>query len=205
MWNISAKRHTASLIKDGKTPGTPSVIRTAPWRRHRLRSARCRVTCTRRRWRLHVATRLDRGDVAAGLRERAEKLKVAFARDFWLEEEQTVALALDADKRPCRVMSSNAAHCLATGLLDGGQAAAMSARLLSDDMFSGWGFRTLGSRERRYNPMSYHNGSVWPHDNGVAAMGLARAGNSAGVLRTLDGLFDAAVQLHTGSLPELFC
>jgi glycogen debranching enzyme len=152
-----------------------------------------------------VATRLGRGDVAAGLRERAEKLKAAFARDFWLEKEQTVALALDADKRPCRVMSSNAAHCLATGLLDGGQAAALSARLLADDMFSGWGFRTLGSSERRYNPMSYHNGSVWPHDNGVAAMGLARAGNSTGVLRTLDGLFDAAVQLRTGSLPELFC
>jgi glycogen debranching enzyme len=92
-----------------------------------------------------VATRLGRGDVAAGLRERAEKLKVAFARDFWLEEEQTVALALDADKRPCRVTSSNAAHCLATDLLDGGRAAALSARLLADDMFSGWGFRTLGS------------------------------------------------------------
>jgi glycogen debranching enzyme len=102
-------------------------------------------------------------------------------------------------------MSSNAAHCLATGLLDGGRAAALSARLLADDMFSGWGFRTLGSGERRYNPMSYHNGSVWPHDNGVAAMGLARAGNSAGVLKILDGLFATAVQLRTGSLPELFC
>ena len=152
-----------------------------------------------------VATRLDRGDVAAGLRERADKLKAAFARDFWLEKEQTVALALDADKRPCRVMSSNAAHCLATGLLDGDRAAALSARLLADDIFSGWGLRTLGSGERRYNPMSYHNGSVWPHDNGVGAMGLARAGNSAGVLKILDGLFDAAVQLRTGSLPELFC
>jgi glycogen debranching enzyme len=75
--------------------------------------------------------------VAAGLGERAEKLKAAFARDFWLEEEQTVALALDADKRPCRVMSSNAVHCLATGLLDGGRAAALSAPLLADDMFSG--------------------------------------------------------------------
>jgi len=152
-----------------------------------------------------VATRLGRDGVADRLRGRAEKLKAAFARDFWLEEEQTVALALDADKRPCRVMSSNAAHCLAAGLLDGDRAAALSARLLADDMFSGWGLRTLGAGERRYNPMSYHNGSVWPHDNGVAAMGLARAGNSAGVLKLLGGLFDTAVQLHTGSLPELLC
>jgi glycogen debranching enzyme len=102
-------------------------------------------------------------------------------------------------------MASNAAHCLATGLLDPDQAAALSERLLADEMFSGWGMRTLGANERRYNPMSYHNGSVWPHDNAIAAMGLARYGNRRGALRILQGLFDAAVRMETASLPELFC
>jgi glycogen debranching enzyme len=102
-------------------------------------------------------------------------------------------------------MASNAAHCLAAGMLDPDQAAALSQRLLGDDMCSGWGIRTLGANERRYNPMSYHNGSVWPHDNAIAALGLARYGNRVGALSILEGLFDAAVQMKTPSLPELFC
>ena len=152
-----------------------------------------------------VAARLGRDGIASRLAERAASLKKAFARDFWLEPEGSVALALDAEKRPCRVMSSNAAHCLAAGLLEPDQAAALSRRLLADDMFSGWGMRTLGANERRYNPMSYHNGSVWPHDNAIAAMGLARYGNRAAALTILEGLFDAAAHLGTASLPELFC
>lgn len=152
-----------------------------------------------------VAARLGRKGIASRLVERAASLKKAFSRDFWLEPERTVALALDAEKRPCRVMASNAAHCLAAGLLDADQAAALSQRLLGGDMFSGWGMRTLGANERRYNPMSYHNGSVWPHDNAMAAMGLARYGNRVGALRVLEGLFDAAVRMETASLPELFC
>jgi glycogen debranching enzyme len=102
-------------------------------------------------------------------------------------------------------MTSNAAHCLAAGLLDELKAAALAGRLLADDMFSGWGVRTLSARERRYNPMSYHNGSVWPHDNAIAAMGLASVDGREGIFRILDGLLSAAVQLNTGSLPELFC
>ncbi|MGH7932466.1 MAG: amylo-alpha-1,6-glucosidase, partial [Candidatus Binataceae bacterium] len=152
-----------------------------------------------------VAARLGRSDVAGRLADRAASLRKAFSRDFWLEPERTVALALDAEKKPCRVMTSNAAHCLAAGLLETDQAASLSERLLGDDMLSGWGVRTLSANERRYNPMSYHNGSVWPHDNAIAAVGLARYGNSAGALRILDGLFDAAVHLETASLPELFC
>ena len=152
-----------------------------------------------------VAARLGHSGVAGRLAERAAALRKAFSRDFWLEPERTVALALDAEKQPCRVMTSNAAHCLATGLLDPDQAASLSQRLFGDDVFSGWGIRTLGANERRYNPMSYHNGSVWPHDNGIAATGLARYGNRAGALRILEGLFDAAVHLETASLPELFC
>jgi glycogen debranching enzyme len=152
-----------------------------------------------------VARRLGRDDRAAPLMDRAAALKKAFLRDFWLERERTVALALDADKQPCRVMTSNAGHCLATGLLDGDWAAALCERLMADDMFSGWGVRTLSANERRYNPMSYHNGSVWPHDNAIAAMGLAQHGDSAGAFRILRGLFDAVQHLGGGSLPELFC
>ncbi len=152
-----------------------------------------------------VAARLGHEGVADRLSERATSLREAFSRDFWLEPERIVALALDGEKRPCRVMSSNGAHCLAAGLLEPDQAAALSQRLLADDMFSNWGVRTLGAGERRYNPMSYHNGSVWPHDNAIAATGLARYGNRIGAIRILEGLFDAAVHLDTASLPELFC
>jgi glycogen debranching enzyme len=132
-------------------------------------------------------------------------LRAHFSRDFWLEDERTVALALDADKRPCRVMSSNAGHCLATGLLNPEQAEALTKRLMSEEMFSGWGVRTLGSGERRYNPMGYHNGSVWPHDNALIAAGLARFKKHQDAIRILDGLLQAASYFKTGSLPELFC
>ncbi len=152
-----------------------------------------------------VAARLGHGRVADRLVTRASALKRSFERDFWLEPEGMIALALDADGRPCRVMTSNGAHCLATGIVDGERAAAMCRRLLADDMYSGWGIRTLSRNERRYNPMSYHNGSVWPHDNAIAALGLARAGDHAGVVKVLEGLFDAGEQLNTSSLPELFC
>lgn len=152
-----------------------------------------------------VAARMNRNAVAARLADRAKMLKAAFMRDFWLNDDRMVALALDGDKKPCRVMSSNAAHCLATGLLDREQAEALAERLMADDMFSGWGVRTLSTMARRYNPMSYHNGSVWPHDNAIAALGLARIAGRAGALRIMRGMFDSAIELHGGSLPELFC
>ncbi|HLK80853.1 MAG TPA: amylo-alpha-1,6-glucosidase [Xanthobacteraceae bacterium] len=152
-----------------------------------------------------VAQRLGRDEVAGRLRQRAARLRSRFSHDFWLERERTVALALDADKRPCRVMASNAAHCLATGLLNREQAEMLADRLMADDMFTGWGLRTLSSRERRYNPMSYHNGSVWPHDNALAAAGLARFKRPRSAIRILEGLLQAAGELKTGSLPELFC
>ncbi len=153
----------------------------------------------------HVAAHLGMKERADRLIERAARLRSRFSRDFWLERERTVALALDAEKKPCRVMASNAAHCLATGMLNREQAEALAERLMSDEMFTGWGVRTLGSAERRYNPMSYHNGSVWPHDNALAAVGLARIKGRRGVLRILGGLLGAARHLNTGSLPELFC
>jgi glycogen debranching enzyme len=137
-----------------------------------------------------VATRLGRDELAARLNQRAAALRSRFPHDFWLEPERTVALALDGDKRPCRVMSSNAGHCLATGPLNREQAEALAERLMSEDMFSGWGVRTLSARERSYNPMSYHNGSVWPHDNALVAAGLARFKfkKHQHAIRILDGL-----------------
>ncbi len=152
-----------------------------------------------------VAARLGHLQAANRLTMRAASLKRSFERDFWLEPEGMIALALDADGRPCRVMTSNGAHCLATGIIEGEHAATMCKRLLADDMYSGWGIRTLSGKERRYNPMSYHNGSVWPHDNAMAALGLARAGDYVGVVKVVEGLFDACEQLNTSSLPELFC
>ncbi|MGH7778997.1 MAG: amylo-alpha-1,6-glucosidase [Candidatus Binataceae bacterium] len=152
-----------------------------------------------------VAVRLGKADVAAKLTGRAKALKAAFATAFWVERCGMIALALDGDKRPCDVMASNGAHDLATGLVEGRHARAMCERLMAPDMFSGWGMRTLSSNERRYNPMSYHNGSVWPHDNALAAIGLGRTGDRRGVIRILERLFNAGVRLQIGSLPELIC
>ncbi|MBV8771358.1 MAG: amylo-alpha-1,6-glucosidase [Deltaproteobacteria bacterium] len=152
-----------------------------------------------------VARRLGHEQLAARLNQRAAILRSRFSRDFWLEHERTVALALDADKRPCRVMTSNAGHCLAAGLLNREQAELVADNLMDEAMFNGWGVKTLSSRERRYNPMSYHNGSVWPHDNALVAAGLARAKRRSDAIRILEGLLQAVGYLNTGSLPELFC
>lgn len=152
-----------------------------------------------------LAMRLGRIDVSAKLTANAAALKAAFLPAFWVESRAMIALALDGEKHQCEVMASNGAHCLAAGLVDGKHATAMCERLLAPDMFSGWGVRTLSAKERRYNPMSYHNGSIWPHDNALAAIGLARAGDRQGVIRILEGLFNAGVRLQIGSLPELMC
>jgi glycogen debranching enzyme len=152
-----------------------------------------------------VSARIGHLDIAERLEAKAASLKRNFLRDFWTPEDGLVALALDKDKKPCRIMSSNAAHCLASGLFDGVPVSALTARLMAEDMFCGWGIRTLSSSEVRFNPMSYHNGSVWPHDNGLAAMGLARFGDGTSVVRIVTGLAQAAEELEVDSLPELFC
>jgi glycogen debranching enzyme len=152
-----------------------------------------------------IAGALNRPETKEHLREAAEKLKNNFERDFWLKKESMLALALDGSKRPCAVMASNGAQCLATGILSDPHAQTLSERLLAHDIFSGWGIRTLSNRERRYNPMSYHNGSVWPHDNAMAALGLGHVGRTDGAVKVMTGLFDAAGGLNNESLPELFC
>jgi glycogen debranching enzyme len=115
------------------------------------------------------------------------------------------ALALDGRKRQCRVRASNAGHCLFAGIASTERARRTAEQLTGPDMFSGWGIRTVAQGEARYNPMSYHNGSVWPHDNGMAAEGFSRYGFDDLVRIPFAGLFEAAVDMDGHRLPELFC
>lgn len=152
-----------------------------------------------------LAGALGRTDQAIEFEAKATELRQRFDKAFWIEELGTYALALDGAKEPCRVVSSNAGHALFTGIALPQRAERLAQALMSPASFCGWGVRTLAAHERRYNPMSYHNGSVWPHDNGLIALGLARYGLKAPVLRLTEGLFDAASFAPLRRLPELFC
>ena len=148
-----------------------------------------------------------RGDAARAreLRDAAEALRARFEERFWCEDLGFYALALDGDKRPCRVRTSNPGHCLLTGLVAPERAEAVIQGLLSPRSYSGWGIRTLAEGEPRYNPMSYHDGSVWPHDNALIALGCSRHRAMPAVVRILTGLFDASLFVELHRLPELFC
>jgi glycogen debranching enzyme len=152
-----------------------------------------------------LAAALGDGTRAERSAKLAEELKARFDAAFWCEELGMYALALDGKKRPCRVRSSNAGHCLYTKIAQPSRVAELLDRLLSDEMFSGWGVRTLGANERRYNPMSYHNGSVWPHDNAIIALGSADYANRELALRVLASFYEAASYVEFQRLPELFC
>jgi glycogen debranching enzyme len=142
---------------------------------------------------------------SARLSEQVETLREKFETTFWCENLSTYALALDGDKEPCRVIASNAGHLLFAGIADPGRARRVAETLLGSGSFSGWGVRTAGVSAARYNPMSYHNGSVWPHDNALIALGLARYGLKTEVLKIFRGLFQAAGYMDLRRLPELFC
>ncbi len=114
-------------------------------------------------------------------------------------------MALDGAKRQCQVRSSNAGQCLYTGIVAADRAARVAEQLLGENFFTGWGIRTLATTEHRYSPMSYHNGSVWPHDNALIALGLSRYGLREATARVLQGLFDASRFMSLNRLPELFC
>jgi glycogen debranching enzyme len=152
-----------------------------------------------------MADALGLPSTAESLRRQAEQLRGAFEERFWCEEQSTYALALDGTKRPCRVRSSNAGHCLFTGIAAPDRARRVAEILTGPEMFSGWGVRTIASSESRYNPMSYHNGSVWPHDNGLIAAGFSRYGFDDLIAAPLGGLFDASGTMDGHRLPELFC
>jgi glycogen debranching enzyme len=152
-----------------------------------------------------LATVLGQAPRAAALREMAERLRQRFESAFWIEALGSYALALDGDKRPCRVRASNAGHVLLGGLAGPQRAGRVAETLMGEDFFSRWGIRTVAKGEARYNPLSYHNGSVWPHDNALIAMGFARYGLKQPLVRLLTGMFDAALFLDLRRLPELFC
>jgi glycogen debranching enzyme len=142
---------------------------------------------------------------ADDLRHRAEQLRSAFEQQFWCEAEGTYALALDGRKQPCRVRTSNAGQCLFGGIVSPERARRVADTLMANDMFSGWGIRTVSAVESRYNPMSYHNGSIWPHDNGLIAAGFSRYRLDDLLSAPFGALFDASDGMDGHRLPELFC
>ncbi len=152
-----------------------------------------------------MAQRLGQSDVEKRLSMEAEDLRQTFEAAFWCEDLDTYALALDGRKQPCRVVSSNAGHALFSGIAAPERAAKVAARLLKPDAFSGWGIRTLAADQPRFNPMSYHNGSVWPHDNALIGMGFARYGLKEEACRVLEAVYDATMHQDILRLPELFC
>ncbi|MBN9003890.1 MAG: amylo-alpha-1,6-glucosidase [Rhizobiales bacterium] len=151
------------------------------------------------------ARRLGMIDRARALERAAERLAARFEDAFWVPELGTYALALDGMKRPCKVRTSNAGQLLFTGIACGERARMVAADLMRPAFFTGWGIRTVAAGEARYNPMSYHNGSIWPHDNALIALGLARYGLKHSVEHVFKGLFDAASYMDFRRLPELFC
>jgi glycogen debranching enzyme len=151
-----------------------------------------------------MAAALGESDRSAAFLAEAERLRENFHRVFWCEEISTFALALDGEKRQCRVKSSNAGHCLYTHIANIEQARDIAATLMAEQSFSGWGVRTLDASEARFNPMSYHNGSIWPHDNALVAMGLARYDYKEYAAKIFGGLFEASLFVEY-RLPELFC
>jgi glycogen debranching enzyme len=153
--------------------------------------------------RAHFAFEANDTKLYERYRKKAADLKAAFNRDFWLEDRGWFAVGLDADKRPIDSLTSNIGHCLWTGIVDEDKAHEVARHLLGPEMFSGWGVRTLASSMGGYNPVSYHCGSVWPHDTAIVASGLARYGFEEGAQRLVMSLIDAGVA-QGGRLPELY-
>ena len=149
--------------------------------------------------------RIGDRDRADRLMREARRLRERFNRDFWMEDEGCFALALQADGRQAAVVSSNPGQALWTGIADQDKAERTIRRLMAEDMFSGWGVRTLSAKARAYNPIGYHLGTVWPHDNSIIAAGCRHYGQDRESLRIFHGLCDAAYHFHAHQLPELFC
>jgi glycogen debranching enzyme len=151
------------------------------------------------------ARRLGRNDRAQRLEADAQRLAERFEAAFWCDELGNYALALDGAKAPCKVRTSNAGQLLFSGIVREDRARIVAADLMQPHFFTGWGIRTVARGEARYNPMSYHDGSIWPHDNALIALGFARYGLKQQVDHLFKGLFDAATYMDLRRLPELFC
>ncbi|MGM4920591.1 amylo-alpha-1,6-glucosidase [Tardiphaga sp. 813_E8_N1_3] len=152
-----------------------------------------------------LALRMGLPDRARQLEAEAEQLAARFEEAFWCEKLGTYALALDGKKMPCAVRASNAGQLLFTGIVREDRARMVAADLMRPHFFTGWGIRTIARGEARYNPMSYHDGSIWPHDNALITLGLARYGLKHSVEAVFKGLFDTAAYMDLRRLPELFC
>src|SRR5579859_3729298 len=156
-----------------------------------------------------AAARLSRvlGDVdrSCALEIQAETLRTRFEEEFWCEDLGTYALVLDGRKRPCRVRASNAGHCLYSGIASPERGRRVAETLLGSEFFTGWGIRTVANTESRYNPLSYHNGSIWPHDNSIIANGMAKYGSKKMAGQVLLALLDLSSEVELRRLPELFC
>ena len=148
--------------------------------------------------------RIGQKSRAAELRAEAELLKSRFNSEYWLPEKEFYALALQKGGRPATVISSNPGQALWTGIVDAEKAGKVVSRLLAEDMYSGWGVRTLSSKERRYNPSGYHLGTVWPHDNSIIAAGFRRYGFDEEALQIFEGTWQAATYFEQHRLPEVF-
>lgn len=153
----------------------------------------------------HMAEAMGERTLAARQRDQANQLRENFDASFWDDELGMYVLALDGNKRRCRVRTSNAGQVLFTGIAAPERAARIAEILADREFFTGWGIRTVSAHERRFNPASYHNGSIWPHDNALIALGLARYGHSARVAQLTTAIFDAAAHMDLRRLPELFC
>lgn len=148
---------------------------------------------------------LGEPELAVQLFSEADQLKEQFNERFWDEELQCYVLALDGNKRPCRVVSSNAGHSLFTGIAHPEKAGKLAGTLMSKNMFAGWGIRTLSAAEKKFNPMSYHNGSVWPHDNALIAYGMAQYGLHRQAAMLMQAIFEASLFIELQRMPELYC
>jgi glycogen debranching enzyme len=152
-----------------------------------------------------LAAALDEEEFAERLEFDAVKLRQRFHEAFWCPDLSTFAIALDGNKKPCRVRTSNAGHCLYTGIAEPQVAPSLASLLIGHEFFSGWGIRTVARNEVRYNPISYHNGSIWPHDNAIIAAGLARYGFKHQAGEILTAMLDTSKYMDLHRLPELFC
>jgi glycogen debranching enzyme len=152
-----------------------------------------------------IAAALGKQQIAQRLMREAQTLRAKFEDSFWCEELGLYAIALDGDKKRCAVRTSNAGHALFSGIASEDRAKLVADNLAGERFYSGWGIRTVADSEARYNPMAYHNGSIWPHDNAMIAAGCARYRLTALAARVLTGLFEVSNHFAVNRLPELFC
>lgn len=153
----------------------------------------------------YLAGRLRKQYKADYWTQKAEIVRKNFLRAFWWEEQQSFYLALDGNKQPCDVVTSNAGQCLWSGIVPEDKAQMVIKRLMQRDMYSGWGIRTLSTQATRYNPLSYHNGSIWPHDNAMVGTGFAHYGGKWATSQLLKSMYEASLYFEGMRLPELYC